>query len=141
MLYFAYGMNTNRKGMSDRCPGALSIGHARLIDHAFRFAVHADVVPCKGSYVDGVLWKIDHHHLNSLDRLEGYPWYYDRKALAVEHRGSVVMAECYFMQPGNDDRLPAQSYFDMVVQGYEQHGVPTEQIYNSVYFSTTAETR
>jgi hypothetical protein len=41
------------------------------------------------------------------------------------------------MQPGNEDSLPAQSYLDMVVQGYEQHGVPTDQVFNSVYFSTT----
>ena len=52
-------MNTNREGMAQRCPGALSLGHARLIDHAFRFAIHADVVPVLGSYVDGVLWRID----------------------------------------------------------------------------------
>ncbi len=49
-LYFSYGMNTNQDEMAYRCPGAHSLGHARLIDHAFRFAVHADVVPCSGSY-------------------------------------------------------------------------------------------
>jgi len=49
----------------------------------------------------------------------------------------VVVAECYFMQPGNDSSLPNQSYFDMVVQGYEQHGVPTEQVFNCVYDSIT----
>ena len=137
MLYFAYGMNTNREGMAQRCRGALSLGHARLIDHAFRFAIHADVVPVLGSYVDGVLWRIDQFHLNSLDTLEGFPWYYNRGQFAVEHRGGVVVAECYFMQPGNEDSLPNQSYFDMVVQGYEQHGVPTEQVFNSVYDSIT----
>ena len=130
-------MNTNRAGMASRCPGALSLGHARLIDHTFRFAVHADVVPCLGSYVDGVLWKIDQYHLNRLDALEGFPFYYNRSTFAVDHRGSVVVAHCYFMQPGNEDSLPAQSYLDMVVEGYEQHGVPTEQVFNSVYESIT----
>jgi hypothetical protein len=55
----------------------------------------------------------------------------------VEHRGEVIVAECYFMQPGNEPSLPNQSYFDMVVQGYEQHGVPTDQVFNSVYDSIT----
>ena len=63
MLYFAYGMNTNRSEMAQRCPGALSLGHARLVDRIFRFATHADVVKCRGSYVDGVLWTIDDFHL------------------------------------------------------------------------------
>ena len=51
MLYFSYGMNTNQAEMALRCPGATSLGHARLIDHMFRFATHADVVN-----VAGLLW-------------------------------------------------------------------------------------
>lgn len=137
MLYFAYGMNTNRSGMSKRCPGALSLGHARLIDRSFRFANHADVVKCKGSYVDGVLWVVDDFHLKSLDNLEGYPFYYNRRALRVAHEDRIVMAETYFMQPGNLDSLPSQHYFDMVVEGYREHNVPTEQLFNCVYESTT----
>ena len=137
MLYFAYGMNTNRRGMAQRCPGALSLGHARLIDYSFRFAIHADVVKCKGSYVDGVLWTIDDFHLNALDRLEGYPYYYNRRCLRVAHNDRIVMAETYYMQPGNLDSLPSQGYFDMVVEGYNQHNIPLDQVYNSVYESST----
>lgn len=123
--------------MAQRCPGALSLGHARLIDRAFRFANHADVIKCKGSYVDGVLWVIDQFHLNSLDQLEGYPFYYNRRLMRVAHQDRVVMAETYFMQPGNLDALPSQYYFDMVVEGYQEHLVPTEQLFNTVYESTT----
>ena len=137
MLYFAYGMNTNRAEMAQRCPGALSLGHARLVDRIFRFATHADVVKCKGSYVDGVLWTIDDFHLNALDRLEGYPYYYNRRRLRVAHNDRIVMAETYYMQPGNLDSLPSQSYFNMVVEGYNQHNIPLDQVYNSVYDSIT----
>ena len=137
MLYFAYGMNTNRSEMAQRCPGALSLGHARLVDRIFRFAIHADVVKCRGSYVDGVLWTIDDFHLNALDRLEGYPYYYNRRSLRVAHDNRIVMAETYYMQPGNLDALPSQSYFDMVVEGYNQHNIPLDQVYNSVYESST----
>jgi gamma-glutamylcyclotransferase (GGCT)/AIG2-like uncharacterized protein YtfP len=137
MLYFAYGMNTNREEMAQRCPGALSLGHARLVDRIFRFATHADVVKCKGSYVDGVLWTIDDFHLNALDRLEGYPYYYNRRRLRVAHDNRIVMAETYYMQPGNLDSLPSQSYFNMVVEGYNQHNIPLDQVYNSVYESST----
>lgn len=136
-LMFAYGMNTNKKGMANRCPGALSLGHARLVDHVFRFAGHADVVKCHGSFVDGVLWVIDDYHLNALDNLEGYPFYYNRRKLRVAHNDRIVMAETYYMQPGHLDNFPGQSYFDMVVEGYKEHTVPLDQLYNSVYESTT----
>jgi len=137
MLYFAYGMNTNKQGMTNRCPGALSLGHARLIDRAFRFAGPADVVKCKGSFVDGVLWVIDDYHLNALDNLEGYPFYYNRRKLRVAHNDRIVMAETYYMQPGHLDSLPSQGYFDMVTEGYKENNVPLDQLYNSVYESTT----
>ena len=132
MLYFAYGMNTNREGMSYRCPNAISLGPARLLDHAFRFSGPADVVVEPGSYVDGVLWDITPRCLRALDILEGYPYYYNRAPLQVEHAGEIVEAIVYFMTPGNEDSLPGQSYFDMVFEGYTQHGVPIDQLYNAL---------
>ena len=132
MLYFAYGMNTNQDEMTYRCPDAQSLGHARLIDHAFRFAYHADVVPCAGSYVDGVLWSITDQDLASLDQLEGYPIYYGRDRVRVSQGSRIVLAVCYSMQPGQPDTLPSTSYMDMVLEGYAQHRVPTDQLWNSV---------
>jgi len=125
-------MNTNQEEMAYRCPGAHSLGHARLIDHAFRFAVHADVVPCSGSYVDGVLWSITDRDLDSLDILEGYPTYYGRDSLRVSIESRIVQAVCYSMQPGRVDSPPSAGYMNMVLEGYEQHFVPTEQLWNSV---------
>ena len=131
-LYFSYGMNTNQDEMAYRCPGAHSLGHARLIDHAFRFAVHADVVPCEGSYVDGVLWSITDQDLDHLDQLEGYPTYYGRDRVRVSQGSRIVLAICYSMQPGRADSPPSNSYMNMVLEGYAQHNVPTEQLWNSV---------
>jgi len=131
-LMFAYGMNTNQDEMAYRCPGAHSLGHARLIDHAFRFATHADVVPCRGSYVDGVLWTITDQDLVSLDILEGYPTYYGRSQVRVSQGSRIVQAICYSMQPGRADSPPSNSYMNMVLEGYNQHYVPTEQLWNWV---------
>jgi gamma-glutamylcyclotransferase (GGCT)/AIG2-like uncharacterized protein YtfP len=132
MLYLAYGMNTNREEMQYRCPGARALGPARLLDHAFRFAVHADVVVSPGSYVDGVLWDITPECLAALDRLEGYPYYYNRAELEVEFEGHVFHAVTYFMLDGHEDSLPAQSYFDLVLEGYCDHGVPVDQLRNAL---------
>lgn len=131
-LYFAYGMNTNLDGMARRCPDAVSHGHARLIDHVFRFSGPADVVKCKGSFVDGVLWTVTDRCMEALDMLEGYPFYYNRRFKEVWFDGRVVKACVYFMQPGNIDYPPSDGYFNMVLEGYRDHGVPTEQLYNAL---------
>ena len=132
MLMFAYGMNTNITEMEYRCPGARSLGPARLLDHAFRFAGPADVVVEPGCYVDGVLWDITDACLGALDQLEGYPYYYNRAPLEVEFMGEVVHATCYFMLEGHKDHMPSQGYFDLVFGGYTQHGVSTDQLYNAL---------
>lgn len=132
MLYFAYGMNTNPTEMAQRCLGAKSLGHARLINHAFRFAQHADVEPCDGSYVDGVLWEITDEHLKALDQLEGYPYYYDRVVSSVVHGARTFHVLVYRMQPGHEDSEPTCGYYNLICEGYRAHGVPTDQLENSL---------
>lgn len=137
MLYFAYGMNTNTQGMARRCPGAVAFGHARLLGHRFRFSGPADVQVDRGHYVDGVLWDITDDCLKALDQLEGYPHYYDRKWAQVEHEQGEFRALVYHMQPGNRNSPPSSSYFNMVLEGYSEFGVPTDQLYKNVTESIT----
>jgi gamma-glutamylcyclotransferase (GGCT)/AIG2-like uncharacterized protein YtfP len=137
MLYFGYGLNTNPEQMAYRCPQARSLGHARLINHSFRFAQFADVEPCAGSFVEGVLWEITEDCLRALDQLEGYPTFYNRVVSSVVHENRTYHALVYRMQPGQPDSLPTCGYYNLITQGYRAHGVPTEQLENSVAFSTT----
>ena len=127
-LYFAYGMNTNVDSMGHRCPAALDLGPATLLNHRYRFSRHADVLTDPNTHVEGVLWDITKDCLESLDILEGYPSYYDRKVATVMHRGVLKEALVYFMQPGLNDALPGQSYLDMVLTGFYEHGISTVQI-------------
>jgi len=122
-------MNTNPTSMTWRCPGAIPFGHARLLDHEFRFSYHADVVVSPGESVDGVLWLIDEDHLADLDALEGHPTYYDRAILPVEYQGNIVMAECYRMQPDNIENHPSQGYLNMILEGYQEYDIPEDQIW------------
>lgn len=136
MLYFAYGMNTNTDGMASRCPRAVSFGRAQLLGHRFRFAGPADVQRDRRSNVDGVLWDISPQCLAALDRLEGYPFYYSRKWARVQYQDQQCQALVYFMLPGHRNGAPSSDYFDMVLQGYCEHGVPTDQLwqnYNTVH--------
>jgi gamma-glutamylcyclotransferase (GGCT)/AIG2-like uncharacterized protein YtfP len=134
MLYFSYGMNTNPKEMAQRCPGAKSLGHARLVNHSFRFARHADVEPCADSFVDGVLWEITDEHLKALDQLEGYPFYYDRVVSSVVHGTRTFHALVYRMQSGHQIDKPTRGYYELVYNGYQAHNVPTDQLENSLEF-------
>ena len=137
MLYFAYGMNTNPGEMARRCPGAVSMGHARLINHSFRFSQHADVELCADSFVDGVLWEITEEHLKALDQLEGYPDYYNRVVATVIHGARSYHVLVYRMQPGFGTFPPTAGYYRLITEGYRAHGVPTDQLENSYNFSTT----
>jgi gamma-glutamylcyclotransferase (GGCT)/AIG2-like uncharacterized protein YtfP len=139
MLMFAYGMNTNSEQMGTRCPAALSLGHAILPKFEFRFARHADVVPSDRHEVHGVLWDITDDCLDALDRLEGFPDYYDRTYVTVLHRGVAKSALVYFMQPGYPGELPADSYRDMVRSGYREHDVPTGQILRALTLAEQEE--
>ena len=137
MLYFAYGMNTNRQGMAQRCPAAKPVGPAKLLGHRFRFAGPADVQIDRRHSVYGVLWDITEQCLISLDLLENYPDFYDRKWAKVAWQGQTLEALVYFMQPGNTNRSPSIHYFDTVYRGYCEFGVPTDQLYKSVTKSST----
>jgi gamma-glutamylcyclotransferase (GGCT)/AIG2-like uncharacterized protein YtfP len=128
MLYFGYGMNTNPHGMAQRCPKAISLGHAMLLDHKFRFAGPADIIKHPGSIVHGVLWDITPECLKSLDALEGFPHFYDREYRTVEHWGEEIEAMVYFMQPGHAESSPSRGYYSCLQEGYHAHGVPTKQL-------------
>ena len=108
MLYFSYGMNTNPDSMAYRCPGALSMGHARLLEHSFRFAHHADVVSTPGSFVD------------------------NRSAKPVSLGRRILSAEVYYMNPAQDYYPPSEYYLNHIISGYNSHAVPTDQILNAL---------
>lgn len=129
MLYFAYGLNTNVTSMAARCPRAVSFGRAKLLGHRFRFSGPADVQVDRRSDVDGVLWDISDQCLVSLDNLEGYPYYYNRSWRVVEYQDQYYRALVYHMNPGNRNAPPSSGYFDMVLEGYTEHGVSTRQLW------------
>lgn len=132
MLYFAYGMNTNRDQMSMRCPDAKSLGHAVLYGHEFRFSRHADIIENPDFNTQGVLWDITAECEKSLDALEGFPTYYLKKQVWVFHNGSPVECMTYYMTGDLPDALPSQGYLEMLFEGYSEHGVDTEQIIDSI---------
>jgi gamma-glutamylcyclotransferase (GGCT)/AIG2-like uncharacterized protein YtfP len=132
IYYFAYGMLTDPEIMQ----GAELIGPATLNNFTFELLSHANVYPKAGAIAAGVLWAIDRQLLAHLDRIEGYPFYYDRKTVPVICNGQRYEAELYTMTPESREhsqgRIPSNGYVQSLVRGYNHAGVPLDQI-NAAY--------
>lgn len=136
-LYFAYGSNMDLKQMDFRCPDAQVVENVRLMDYRLTFCGGrrrngvATIFPEKGSYVDGVLWKITEKCENSLDMYEGYPMLYGKKVVTVKNpAGEEMQAVVYVMDAPYKDvpAAPAQVYLNGILRGCEQNGIPKEPI-------------
>ena len=127
-LYFAYGMNTNKDEMSYRCPKAVALGRAVLPGYRFEFKSFATIVPSSKEQVEGVLWTITESDESALDVLEGYPEFYDKKTVSVEHDNQSYIAMTYIMGPREQGHAPSDGYYSMVSEGYQAFGLSQQQL-------------
>ena len=116
MFYMAYGMNTNRESMAVRCPQAKPMGAFYLPDHRLVFRGVADFVADVESVLPVVLWEITPDCLRSLDALEGYPHFYNRRKL----NGAWIV---YEMVDQSRTSLPSEHYYRMIEEGYKDFGL------------------
>jgi len=127
-LYFAYGMNTNLDEMAYRCPSAIPMGKAVLPGYRFEFKSFATIVPSPKEQVEGVLWTITDTDESNLDMLEGYPEFYDKKTVSVEHDNQSYIAMTYIMGPREQGYAPSDGYYSMVSEGYQTFGLSQRQL-------------
>ena len=127
-LYFAYGMNTNQEEMSYRCPGARALGRAMLPGYRLEFKSFATIVPSPKETVEGVIWTITESDESALDMLEGYPEFYDKKIVSVEHDNQSYIAMTYIMGPREQGYAPSDGYYSMVSEGYQTFGLSQTQL-------------
>ena len=59
--------------MAKRCPGAIALGGAVLLNHRLTERLYADIDFVSGATVEGVLYLISEANLTRLDACEGYP--------------------------------------------------------------------
>jgi gamma-glutamylcyclotransferase (GGCT)/AIG2-like uncharacterized protein YtfP len=127
-LYFSYGMNTNLAQMARRCPQAVSLGAAVLPGFRFEFKSFATVVADYEMDTVGVVWEISDDCEAALDILEGFPVYYTKQTVTVFIDGSPHTAMTYLMYPDELLNLPSNSYYNLVADGYEDHGISIDQL-------------
>ncbi len=131
--YLAYGMNTNLDSMQSRCPDAVSLGKVFLPNHELRFKHFCDIEYVPGSIMECALWSITDKCEQSLDRLEGYPDFYKKKEVAVSWKNKKIVAMIYYMSDKyHDYDFPSEYYFSTVIQGYKQHEMNLNAIYNAL---------
>ena len=129
MLYFAYGMNTNRKNMMMRTKSSKDMGAAVLPRYRLEFKTYCDVVPSSRDNVVGVLWRMTPHGLALLDIREGYPQFYYRDILKVQgNDGKTYSAWVYYMVDNSPIEPPPDSYWNDINTGYREHRLPTTQL-------------
>lgn len=125
---FSYGMNTNNDQMSPDC---VRLGAAHLKGWAWEMLLYANVYVETESICTGILWDINEAALAELDIREGYPTFYNRVLVDVEHCGTIKQAWVYTMTAESKESLqhmePSQHYFDSVIAGYATDGltIPT----------------
>jgi gamma-glutamylcyclotransferase (GGCT)/AIG2-like uncharacterized protein YtfP len=135
-LYFAYGSNMDPNQMASRCPGAVSIGSARLAGYELAFVWDspgwgggvATVIPSSGREVWGVLWDLTAGHIEALDRYEGVAIHaYVREHLNVETDDGVVNALIY-LATDTREKPPSRRYVDALIRGAKAHGLPADYV-------------
>ncbi len=131
-LYFAYGSNINLDQMACRCPDARVVGPVTLEGYEllFRRGGFATIGPCEGSKVHGLLWSITPECERSLDHYEGYPRFYDKRMVTVrDNQGRSLSVMAYIMDERfRDPRLPSDSYYNGILEGYQQNGLPVSEL-------------
>ena len=125
--YFAYGMNTNIGEMASRCPRAINLGRCTLTGFELKFRLHADIDEVAGSEMEGVLWDITKECEHALDRLEGYPFYYDKIEVVVipdtlVDNNTRIRAMAYIMNTKGAEEAPSTGYEDCLIEGYTANG-------------------
>jgi cation transport regulator ChaC len=139
LWYFAYGSNLDANTfLGRRRMAPLETRVAVLRDFALRFDLPvgpgergvANVVPCEGDEVWGVLYLLTHREAARLDRTEGvHHSAYGRLAIEVrDTAGTRIGAFTYHSTRGQAGRKPSRRYLGLLISGALQHGLPAQYV-------------
>ena len=81
---------------------------------------YANLIPKEGTATEGALYEIDNKDIVKLDKFEGYPNHYIKKAIKVELANrNEVDALVYFARPDKikDGLKPTKEYLNHLMEG------------------------
>lgn len=137
-LYFAYGSNMLSARMKARAPSARAEGRAVLPRFRLRWhKIGADgtgkcdmvLTDQPGDRVHGVVWRIGHADLKSLDRAEEMGSGYYACNVSIQFAGGGRrLARTYRAIPIDPSLKPLDWYKRFVVHGAREHGLPSNYV-------------
>ena len=139
LWYFAYGSNLDPSiFLGRRQMKPLEIRVALLRDFELRFDLPvgpgergvANVAPCPGDHVGGVLYLLGRREAQRLDRTEGVDYgAYHRLAVEVRDAcGTLYRAFTYHSARGQACRKPSRRYLGLLISGALEHGLPVDYV-------------
>lgn len=141
MLYAAYGSNLNVEQMKYRCPGAKIVGTSTIKGYRLMF---------KGSYTGSYLtiekdadaevpvaiWKVTDSDVDALNRYEGYPTFYYKKAFNLFcSDGKRHRVFAYIMHEERRLGIPSAYYLSTCLDGYKAFDFDAEYLYEALNYS------
>ena len=125
MHYFAYASNLSIAAMRVRCPAAVPISKATLPDHRLVFRTWADVEPCPGHSVPGVVWTITAACETALDLYEDIEGgLYRRLRASVWQDGFTDAVEALIYRMNRVGCEPPDAdYLSLIQRGYADFGL------------------
>ena len=133
--YIAYGSNLNHEQMAYRCPEAEFLGTSEIIGYTLVFKGRnygvADIILCEGSSVPIGIWSISEADERSLDVYEGFPSLYKKRNFSVVLDGKKLTCMAYVMSAKYPFKMPSESYFNTILNGYVDCGIDTETLFTA----------
>ena len=149
-IYFAFGSNMDARQMARRCPGARSLGLASLAQHRLVFRGPsknrgggvASVDPWSEGSVEGLLWEISAQDIQTLDRVEGAPHWYERVEVEVVSSGGTKEAALLYRLPTSVTEMePTDAYYAQIVAACDSLGLDASPVADARARGRAAEQR
>lgn len=132
-IYIAYGSNMDLEQMRHRCPKAQLLGTGllegwRLMFKGSKTGAYATIEREKGLTVPILLWRISAADEERLDRYEGFPsFYYKRAIQAVKTdangiRCGLTRGMAYIMHEERKLGVPNEHYYMVLAEAYGKFG-------------------
>ena len=135
--YLAYGSNLSMAQMAGRCPNAVYVGTAEIVDYQLLFkgsrtGSYLTIEPKAGKTVPVLVWRISDRDEGNLDRYEGCPEFYYKREITVEMKSmqegipvGKIDALVYIMHEARSLGCPTLRYYEVCLEGYQRFGFPS----------------
>ncbi|MFA5991361.1 MAG: gamma-glutamylcyclotransferase family protein [Candidatus Doudnabacteria bacterium] len=133
MYYFAYGSNLNLEHMRRICGWHFTVLSAAVLED-YQFGPdtrgYANIRPCPGEKVYGMIYEVEQRSIDALDEFEGYPEVFGREEVVVKDLdGDEYKAWVYLEKPEYfGEHEIKEDYLKRVLVGARENRLPEEWI-------------